>query len=49
MQRELLLRDTRKSLLAERRDESRYDRLAGIGYRFDAAALGKAFNRISNE
>jgi hypothetical protein len=44
MQLELLLRDTRKSLLAERRDKGRYQRLATFGYRFDRAAFCKALN-----
>jgi hypothetical protein len=44
MQLELLLRDTRKSLLAERRGKSRNQRLAGFGYCFDGAAFCKAFN-----
>ena len=44
MQRKLLLRDTRKSLLAERRDKGRDQRLARFGYRFDGAAFCKAFN-----
>ena len=41
MQRKRLLRDTRKSLLAERRGKGRYQRLATIGYRFDGAAFCK--------
>jgi hypothetical protein len=44
MQLELLLRDTRKSLLAERRARSRNQRLAGFGCGFDGAALCKAFS-----
>jgi hypothetical protein len=41
MQLELLLRDTRKSLSAERRDKGRNQRLAGFGYCFDEAASAK--------
>ena len=43
MQLKVLLRDTRKSLFAERRG-GRNQRLARFGYRFDGAAFCKAFN-----
>ena len=44
MQLELLLRDTRKSLLAERKSEGDYRRLARVGYRLEETALCKVFN-----
>ena len=41
MQLELLLRDTRKSLSAERTGKGRNQRLARFGYCFDEAASAK--------
>ncbi|MBV9732046.1 MAG: hypothetical protein JO275_04655 [Verrucomicrobia bacterium] len=44
MQLELLLRDTRKSLLAERKGKGDYRRLARAGYRLEGTAFCKGFN-----
>jgi hypothetical protein len=44
MQLELLLRDTRKSLLAELKGNGHDQRLARVGYRFDETSFCKVFN-----
>jgi hypothetical protein len=44
MQLELLLRDTRKSFLAEQKGKGDYRRLARVGYRLEGTTFCKGFN-----